>query len=299
MKSRLFQNRSLFKGLAITASWVFLGIAVFAWAYDVKDDREVSNRKPVNISAFQLTFDRNKGLTLFTGDVKARHDQVILIADEIRAFEENKQATANGHVHVVDTSQGITLTCGNLEYQDMMDLMTAHDHPVLTTLDEDGRPLTVSGRQMELDSEQKTVVVNQNVEIHHPTGHAEAQKATFLSKEDKFILEDDPKVYTDNGLLSGRRIVSYLGGDRGIMVEGMADAIFNPNGKPVTGQPVTARGGNNANPRGSNGGASGSSSSTPAASSASVTNPSPFGNNGPAAPGSGPSGTMNPVPVRP
>ena len=217
-----------------------------AFAFEVKDDREVSSRKPVNISAHQLTFDRPRGLTLFTGNVKAVHDQVVLLADQIRALEENREATAAGHVEVVDHSQAITLTCGNLEYQDLMDLMTAHDHPLLTTLDEKGLPITVIGRQMEVDSVKKTVVINQNVQILHKEGRAESQKAIFLSKEDKFILEEDPKVYTDNGLLSGRRITTNLGEDRSMMVEGMADAVFNPNGKPVTtkapGGPVTGVG---------------------------------------------------------
>ncbi len=214
---------------------------------EVKEDRDVSSRKPVQISASQLTFDRPQGLTLFTGNVKALHDQVVLLADQIRALEENREATAVGHVEVVDHSQAITLTCGNLEYQDLMDLMTAHDHPLLTTLDENGQPITVLGRQMEVDSVKKTIIINQNVQILHKEGTAEAQRATFLSKEDKFILEEDPKVYTDNGLLSGRRITANMGEDRSLMVEGMADAIFNPNGKPVTakttGRPVTgARG---------------------------------------------------------
>ena len=211
-----------------------LGFAGTVWGYEIKNDREVSSRKPVNISADQLTFDRAQGLTLFTGKVKAVHDQITLIADESRALEDNREATAQGRVKVVDASQGITLTCGNLEYQDRMNSMTAHDHPLLTTVDEEGHPITVLGRQMELDSAKKTVVINQNVQIIHREGRAEAQKATFLSQQDKFILEEDPKVYTDNGLLSGRRIISNLSGDRSVFVEGMADAVFNPNGKPVT-----------------------------------------------------------------
>jgi lipopolysaccharide export system protein LptA len=248
MNSRIFPNPSLFNALCLWAFIVlFGGGAAGLLAFEVKDDRDVSSKKPVNITSNNLTFERPQGLTLFTGKVKAIHDQVTLLADEIRALEENRQATATGHVKVVDHSQGITLTCGNLEYQDLMDLMTAHDHPLLTTMDEKGQPITALGRQMEVDSIRKTVVINQNVKILHKEGTAEAQKATFLSREDKFILEDGPKVYTDNGLLSGRRITANLSADRNIMVEGMADAIFNPNGKPVTnnvsGTPVTRKSG--------------------------------------------------------
>jgi lipopolysaccharide export system protein LptA len=237
-------------------SFFLLAVATtFLYAYEVKNDKEVSSRKPVNITSQDLTFDRPQGLTLFKGHVKAVHGETTLLADRIKALEEYKEATADGHVKTIDTLQGVTLTCGNLEYQDLMDLMTAHDHPVLTTLDENGHPITVLGRQMEVDSVQKTVVIHQNVQIFHQEGRAESQLATFLSQEDKFILEEDPKVFTDNGLLSGRRITANLGLDRSMFVEGMADAIFNPNGKPVT---TPAAG------KGSVGGPSGpSNSSTP------------------------------------
>ena len=204
------------------------------WAYEIKDNRDVSSKKPVNISAIQLIFDRLKGLTLFKGKVKAVHDNVTLTANEIRALSENREASAEGQVKVVDPTAAMTLTCGNLEYQDLMNLMTAHDHPLLTSLDENGRPITAQGRQMELDSEKKTVVINQNVQIVHEDGRAEAQKATFLAKEDKFILEEGPKMFVGNGQLSGRRIVSSLGGDRSVVVEGMADAVFYAAGAPTT-----------------------------------------------------------------
>jgi lipopolysaccharide export system protein LptA len=270
-----------------TTSWfafftAFFGAVVFLPAFEIKKDQQVSSKKPVSISSHQLTFNRPMGLTLFTGNVKATHDKIILLSDEIHAMEDNREATANGHVNVVDSSQGITLTCGNLEYQDLMNLMTAHDHPVLTTVDEGGHPITVTGRQMEVDSQKKTVVINQDVQIIHKEGHAEAQKATFLSQTDQFVLEDDPKVYTDNGLLSGRRIISNMGGsDRNVFVEGMADAIFNPNGKPVTtttGKKTGSVGPNASATPGTSG------PNTSAGPSSPVTNGNGLGNNGPAAP---------------
>jgi lipopolysaccharide export system protein LptA len=268
--------------LQVLAAFTVFMAAGAALAFELKsDDRQVSTHKPVNISSSQLMFDRPRRLTLFTGNVKAVHDKIVLQADKLDALEENREATADGHVQVVDLSQGITMTCGNLEYQDLMNLMTAHDHPLLTTLDEEGHPITVRGRQMEVDSDKKTVVINQNVQILHKEGRAEAQKATFLSKEDKFILEDEPKVYTDNGLLSGRRIVSEMGGDRGVMVEGMADAIFNPNGKPVTTLPERKSG---ALP----GGPAGPNSSQP------VTNTNGLGNNAPTSPVNNPAAPSRP-----
>jgi len=232
MRSRHSVNPRNFKKLT-----VLIGLILAAGklgAYEIKEHKNVSSRKPVAISANQLLFNRFLSMTLFKGNVKAIHDQVTLTAKELRAFENNREATAEGHVIVIDPSSGMTLTCGNLEYQDLMDLMTAHDHPLLTAQDENGKPLTIQGRQIELDSENKTAVINQNVKIIHDDGEADAQKATYLSREDKFILEDDPKVITSTGDLQGRRITTNLGLNRSILVEGLAEATFYPHGKSVS-----------------------------------------------------------------
>jgi hypothetical protein len=92
---------------------------------------------------------------------------------------------------------------------------------------------------MEMDSVNKTVIIHQNVQIIHEDGKGEAQKATFLANEDKFILEEDPSMTVPNGKLTGRRIVSNLGGERGVIVEGMADAVFYPTGMPTAGKGET------------------------------------------------------------
>ena len=221
---------------------VLIGMVVNSlWAYEIKDDREVTTHKPVNISsAGPLTYDRFGGLTVFKKKVRAIHDKVVLTSDEIRAMTGNREATAEGNVQVVDQSMGSTLTCGNLEYQDYLNTMTAHDHPLLTSLDENGRPITVSGRQMEMDSKNKTVIIHQNVKIINEDGKGESQKATFLAKEDKFILEEEPSMTVPNGKLTGRRIISNLGVDRGVIVEGMADAVFYPVGMPAAGKGGTS-----------------------------------------------------------
>jgi len=215
---------------------VLCGFAVKAvsWAYEVKDDREVTSQKPVRITASQLSFDRLRGLTLFKGNVKATHQDVTLMADEVRALSGNRQATAEGNVKVSDPTVPMSLSCGVLDYQDMMDLMTAHEDPLLTSLDEDGRPVTLKGRQMEMDARKKTVQVHQDVEIIHEWGKGRAGKATYLAREDKLIMEDDPGILVKNGWLTGRRITSRLGGERSVLVEGFAEGTFNPDGSPVS-----------------------------------------------------------------
>ncbi len=234
MRLRITAIKRSFNPTAFLLAVFCLGAGSFLWAYDLDQKKEISSKKPVNITASQLTFDRLKGLTVFKDKVHAVHEPVVLDADLLRSIEGNKEAAAEGHVKVVDHGAAMTLTCGSLEYLDLMNTMTAHDHPLLVSLDEDGIPITIRGRQMELDSLKKTVVINQNVEIVHQNGKAEAQKATYYSSEEKFVLEEQPRVFTTNGQITGRRIVSKLGGDRSVIAEGMADAIFNPSG-PVTG----------------------------------------------------------------
>lgn len=241
MNSKPSVTRNLFnlgalRIMLLAVPWV---LAPLALGYEIQEHKSISPKKPVNINAQQLIFDRLKSLTVFKGLVKAIHDKVTLNSDEIRAVSDNRNATALGHVLVVDSSTAMTLTCGNLEYQDLMELMTAHDHPLLTAPDENGLPITVMGRQMVFNSENKTVQINQNVSISQGDGKATAQKAIYISTEDKFVLEDDPKIQMKSGEMSGRRIVSNFGADRSIICEGMAEATFYPTGKSTSSAPVS------------------------------------------------------------
>ncbi len=201
-----------------------------AGGYELPKDQEISAKKPVQIQSRQLSYDRLKSLTRYKGNVIVTHGKVALSADEVRAVGDRREASANGRVKVVDNGSGMTMTCGNLEYRDVMSILTAHDHPLLTAADERRQPVTLRGRQMELYSDKKEVVVNQEVEILNADMSAQAGKGTFVSKEEKIILEEEPKVLTSQGALSGRRIVARTGGSKGILVEGMADAVFYPAG---------------------------------------------------------------------
>jgi lipopolysaccharide export system protein LptA len=238
MTLKIIKNPSRFKltlGLAVLMGPVcFFAGNLYSRADQPKSAaNQITRKKPVSISSSQLTFDKLKGLTLFKGKVKALHGTVVLTADEIRAFSEDNVATAKGHVRVVDKSEGVTLTCGNLEYQDLMETMTAHDHPMLLSVDNNKKPVTILGRQMIVDSDKKTIVVNQNVEIAQSQVNAEAQKATFYANENKLVLEDDPRVYTSSAQITGRRITTNLGEEKSFFAEGLADALFNPGGEAL------------------------------------------------------------------
>ena len=242
MTSVILKNQNPFNPLRPGLAVLTALVCFFTGALDSRADEtkpapiQITRKKPVSISSSQLTFDKLKGLTLFKGKVKALHGTVILTADEIRAFSDDNVATATGHVKVVDKTQSVTLTCGNLEYQDMMEMMTAHDHPMLVSLDSDKKPVTILGRQMIVDSDNKTFVVNQNVQIDQAQVNAESQKATFYANENKLVLEDDPRVYTSSAQITGRRITTNLGEEKSFFAEGLADAVFNPSGEalPVT-----------------------------------------------------------------
>ncbi len=229
MKSKISVNprNSEWKSVGNSAWFLLCLVPAVVLGYEINDHSNISSKKPVRITANQLTFDRLNSLTVFKGYVVATHEKVRLKTDQLRAFSDNREATALGHVKVVDSSSGMTLTCGNLEYLDLMETMTAHDHPLLTAMDENGMPLTVQGRQIELDNDKKTVAVNQNVDVSSADGHATARNAVYISREDKLILEGDPSVAYGNGKISGRRIISNLGQNRRVFAEGMAEAVFS------------------------------------------------------------------------
>ncbi|MGH7739151.1 MAG: LptA/OstA family protein [bacterium] len=206
-------------------------------ALDVKNQKKISSHKPVNITSNQLSFDKLDGLTLFNGAVKVVHGHVILNSDEVKASADNGVATALGHVKVDDLKANLHLTCGNLDYHDLMNLITAHDHPSLNTLDEKGEPLTIRSRQMELFPEEKKVVAHQDVEILHDGGRMEAQLATFDAQTDELVLEENPRVFLTQGTIAGRRITTHLTGDQDFEVDGMAEAEFYSHPRPIPKKP--------------------------------------------------------------
>jgi lipopolysaccharide export system protein LptA len=252
---------------------------------DVDNRKTISPEKPVNITSNQLSFDKLNGLTLFNGAVKVTHDQIILNSDQVEAASNNRVATALGNVRVNDLKSNLHLTCGNLDYHDLMDQITAHDHPVIDTLDENGMPMTIRSRQMELYTQQKKVVAHQDVEILHDTGRSEAQLATYDAKTDQVVLEENPRVFTPQGVISGRRITTNLSGDHRLIVEGMAEAEFYSTPQPI---PTKPPGAGTSTPLGpgmgvTTNGSSGSVSATGSGSSSPAAKIQPGGGTGPAA----------------
>ncbi len=207
-----------------------LGVAAFGEAAEERafqKDLKVSPKRPVEIDANELTYERASGLTRFKGDVKVRHEPTTMAADEVRAVSGNRQAVAEGKVEVVDSGMAATLTCGHLEYKDQMRYITAHDSPQMATVDKEGKPVTLTSRQMEFFSEQRMAIANQNVRVDHPQGQGTAGRATFLQNEGRVVLEEEPRITNVNGDITGRRITAFLDDDR-IVAEGNVEAIFYP-----------------------------------------------------------------------
>ena len=164
---------------------------------DVENRQKISGGKPVNISSNQLKFDRVNGLTLFSGDVKVLHDGLVMNSDLLQASEGNRMASALGNVKVDDLKSNLHLSCGNLDYNDLMSQITAHDHPVLSTVDETGLPVTILSRQMELYEQEKKVIAHQDVEILRDASRSESQLATFdVPKSDQLVLGGKSKDFS-------------------------------------------------------------------------------------------------------
>jgi lipopolysaccharide export system protein LptA len=200
---------------------------LFAADRTLESDAKISSKRPVEIDSNELTFERETGRTIFKGDVKVKHRPTTLEADEVNAVSGNRQAVAEGKVVVVDSGMSATLTCGHLEYKDQMRYITAHDNPHLTSVDNEGQPVTLDSRQMEFFSDQRMAIANQNVKVTHSQGEAQAGRATYLKDEGRLVLEEEPKVEHALGSITGRRITAYLDQDR-IVAEGNVQAFFYP-----------------------------------------------------------------------
>jgi lipopolysaccharide export system protein LptA len=190
-------------------------------------ETKITNKRPVEINSNELTFNRATGLTVFKGAVQVKHQPTLMDADEVQAVSGNRQATAEGNVQVVDSGMSATLTCGHLEYKDQMRYITAHDSPKMTTVDNDGNPVTMESRQMEFFSQQHMAVANQNVKVNALQGRATAGRATYLKDEGRMVLEEEPKLDNSFLKLTSRRITAFLTENR-LVAEGNVQATFYP-----------------------------------------------------------------------
>jgi lipopolysaccharide export system protein LptA len=199
----------------------------FAATGDVPRPADISPRNPVEIRSRELTFERGSGLTRFSGDVLVTHGNLRMQADEVRAASGNRQATAEGHVTAVDAGMAATLTCGHLEYRDLMQVITAHDSPMLTSVDDNLRPVSLTSRQMEFYSDRKEAVAHQDVVMTSSEGYAVAGKATLLQEKGEVLLEGEPRVFTTQGDFSGRRLKLNMRENR-YEAEGGVEVNFYP-----------------------------------------------------------------------
>jgi lipopolysaccharide export system protein LptA len=188
----------------------------------------VNVHKPLKIFSNELTYQRSIGLTTFKGHVRVWHDSISLKSDELRTISQNQEATAEGHVTMIDRSSSVTLRCGVLSYLDKMQSCVAYDQPVLNTVDQHNRPLTMYARQMKFYSKTDQAVANQNVTIVDPIGVAKAQKAIYFKKENKIFLTGDPVVRNIQGKFAARHIVAYLGHNERVILDQFVHVDFYP-----------------------------------------------------------------------
>ncbi len=227
--------------LTVLAFLACVGLGVAA-SGDGPQPPEITPKRPVEIRSRELTFERASGITRFMGDVVVTHGELRMQADEVRATSGNRQATAEGNVTAVDAGMAATLTCGHLEYRDLMRVITAHDGPLLRSVDDNLRPVSLTSRQMEFYSDQKMAVANQGVVMTSSEGYAVADRAVLLQDRGEVLLEGEPRIFTSQGDFSGRRLRMNMRENR-YEAEGGVEVNFYPTPQAqVPVPPVSPRG---------------------------------------------------------
>jgi len=160
-----------------------------------KTKKEKQPEKPINITADRMEADDKEKVVVFTGNVVARQEDVVINCDLMRVYyREIETASAE----------------------------TTPQKP------SDPGESTEAEEKEKKENEIDRIEAEGNVKITRDNRVALSDKAVYLAKADPrvIILTGEPRVWRDKDVLTGKRITVFLDQDRSL-VEGGAEQRVN------------------------------------------------------------------------
>lgn len=172
---------------------------------------------PLNITADRLEADHPHQVITFSGQVVARHQDMILYADVLKIFYQTKKASPTPGVRS-QTEQ--------------------------TTDKEAASPLAAVGIE-----KIAKIVAEGHVRLVQEDKVASGDKAIYYKSQEKIVLLGHPQLWRGENSLTGKQITFYLKDNRAVIVgtpQRRVEAIIYPSAQA----PGSKRSGRQASPRG-------------------------------------------------
>jgi hypothetical protein len=183
----------------------------------------------MHLRSDRATWFEAQELVQFEGRVSLEDTAHALSAQRLTYFQAERKALADGQVVLVDSLDHLELTANHVEYERDAGIARADLHPLLIVRRrEDGEPIAIAGRHMELHLDTGEAIVYNDVTITRESMIASCGRARYVDAEDVIFLEEEPVVRENESQLRGRQMTITLEGDQitEIRVQGNADGRY-------------------------------------------------------------------------
>lgn len=215
-----YKRMYLVKTLIILIS---LSLIIFlSFCVSAQEEKEEKEESEVNLTADNVTYDKNIDKMLFTGNVIVTQEDILLTAQEADFDVDKKIGNIKGEIKLVQTD--ITITGETLEaylndkryiFQEKVILIQQRKDK-----EEKEDNLTWNCNNLDILTDTQDLTATGEVKIFKKDYTITAEKAIYNDKEQKIVLEGKVRIEEEGGRwISGDKAVFYIDSEK-LEVEG-------------------------------------------------------------------------------
>lgn len=189
-------------------------LLVLSPSYSLGVEKKEAKSIPMTITSDHALWDKEKGITILTGNVKAIKEEDNIYAKKMEIWGDfNNIEKIIGHedIIIVNKKDQVKITGNYFEYHKKKDYIFIIGKPKLIA-EED--KLEVTSQKMEKYFKENLSIAMGEVVIVKEDTKATGELLNFFEKEEKAILTGNPKLIKKNNIFSGERIIFYTGEDK-------------------------------------------------------------------------------------
>ena len=202
---------------------ISLSLIIFlSFCVSAQEEKEEKEESEVNLTADNVTYDKNIDKMLFTGNVIVTQEDIILTAQEADFDVDKKIGNIRGEIKLVQTD--ITITGETLEaylndkryiFQEKVILIQQRKDK-----EEKEDNLTWNCNNLDILTDTQDLTATGEVKIFKKDYTITAEKAIYNDKEQKIVLEGKVRIEEEGGRwISGDKAVFYIDSEK-LEVEG-------------------------------------------------------------------------------
>lgn len=186
----------------------------------------LEEKAPIEIRAENAILDKNKKITILSGNVTVRKKDLIFKASCVRLFGELEdliKIIGEGKIELIDHTNKAVITAGYIEYDCKKEYGSITQNPTLR-LDN----LKITSSNMKYFFKEEEFIATGDVKIHYQDSIAKAGEATYY-RDGRLVLKERPEIIKSLNRFSGETITIYTKEERLEINGGVSGTILAIN----------------------------------------------------------------------